>query len=242
MSDGTPQRRLPAAEVAKALGRKSKRVVLTWVALGLPHDVARGRGGTRFLFNLDEVKAFLAEQGLDVVKDTGPELPFEADEEEGAVDLESLLVLTDDGHLDWDAIIAKAGDQLLNPQTKQTQAFKYASSELRALAEARHKADERAKKFIPRATVEEVVIEEAAMFTADLDALATELPRQIIADLAASRVDHSDNAQVARVLAETVRRATDAVRRRRAGSIRRANERCGLDHPDEPDTSGQEAA
>lgn len=232
MGDDPVKRASTAAEVARALGRKNKRVVLKWCEGegGCPHDTGSKRGGTCFLFNLDEVKSWLAEKGLDVLKPEEPTaaLPFSASGDDAAVG--SLAVFTADGQFDWDAIIGKATAKLLevaesqrDAQTKQrlTQAFKNASSELRALVDAKHKSEERAGKFIERVKAEEIVIAEAAMFVADLDSLATDLPRQIIADLDAAKVDRADAGQAARVLAETVRRATDVIRRRRAESIRR---------------------
>lgn len=64
-------RRLSPAEVADTLGCKSKRIVLHWAAKqGMPHD--RGEpasGGHRpYLFNLDEVIAWLVSKALPVYR------------------------------------------------------------------------------------------------------------------------------------------------------------------------------
>lgn len=226
----TPVRTLSAAEVAKALGGRSKRIVNKWASEGLPHATTSGRGGKRRLFNLDEVREWLASKGLDPgtrEESTAP-LPFDAEPE--PIDARELLVLDAEGRLDWDRIIANGTAKLFaildggrDPQAKQrlTAAFKNALGELRAIDEARHKAEERAGKFIERVRAEEIVVAEAVAFVSDLDALATDLPRRIVAELGDAGVELDPEISV-RILSETVRRATDAIRRRRAEAIRKA--------------------
>ncbi len=222
-----PGRDLSAEAVGARVG-VSRRTILAWSNEGLPYDEVRVRGGRSRRFNLSEVVGFARQRGRDV-RDPGetpaPQRPSDPAAEPSRGVASSLERRIRDARSRFDALLRFDPERTsLDPAAAQRlgSAFRSVSGELRAL-EAAHAAElERAGVVIKREAAERMLVSAVSLFVSDLEALAADLPRAVIAALADAGTPVPDPDTGTRAIAEAVRRAVHRTRARLAESIEAA--------------------
>jgi hypothetical protein len=218
---------LTAREIAERLGR-SKRRVLQWTSDGCPHMAGERDGRECQLYDLDQVRAWLSDKGLEVPEaepEAGAPVEARSADREVPVDAQEWATISAQLWQTLSGLMGKAsniGERDPAGAQKLMVSIKHTLGELRAIEELRYKQSEREGKLIERSKAREILESQAGMFVSDLSSLEIDIPRKILESLGDNRGEWPEGTGLLRVLGQISRRMIDELRERRASLIEKA--------------------